>query len=84
MKGFVCMEVINTFSHSTDHDSGHLLCTAHIARFNHFELFLGPTLVLWPQLLLQHWVSLVNILELLLVRPELAGLEDDDEKREAS
>ena len=84
MKGFVCIEVINTFSHSTDHDSDDLLWTAHIASFNHFELFLGPTLVLWSQLLLQHWVSLVNILELLLVRPELAGLEDDDEKREAS
>ena len=72
--------MLNTFSHSADHNGGDLCRTAHIALFNHFELLLHPALVLGTQLLLQHWVSLVNILEFLLVRPELAGLQDDDEK----
>ena len=84
MKGFVCLEMINTFCDSADHNSGDLLWTAHVALFNHFELFLGPALVLRSQFLLQHGVSLVDVLELLLVRPELTGLQDDDEKREAS
>ena len=85
MKGFCMLRNTKyTFCHGTDHDSGHLLWAAHIALLNHLELLLGPALVLGPQFLLQHWVSLVDVLELLLVGPELTGLQDDDEKREAS
>ena len=76
--------MLNTFSHSADHYGGDLSRTTYVALFYHFELLLHPALVLWPQLLLQHWMGLVNILEFLLVRSELAGLQDDDEKGEAS
>ena len=72
----------HTFSYSADHYGGHLCWAADVTLLYHLEFLLRPALVFWPQLLLQHWMSLVDVLEFFLVRPELAGLQDDDEKRE--
>ena len=81
---FKLIKYCHTFIDCTDHGHvvGDLLLAAHVALLDHGVVLLHPTLVLLLELLLEDGVRVVDVLELLVVGPQLAGLQDDDEEGE--